>query len=147
MVKNMPVMQETWVWSLDQKDPLEKGMATHSSILAWRIPWTEEPGGLQSMRSKESHTTEWLALVCSSITKKKQNKTLNFEWNTQNALKCLHIHSFFYLLPAFISCKVWNITHMNQPFERETIKGIRYLFRKPWIQFRLLPKQKFFPGF
>ena len=42
-------MQETWVRSLDQEDPLEKGMATHSSILAWRIPWTEEPDGLQSM--------------------------------------------------------------------------------------------------
>ena len=43
-VKNMPAMQETWVQSLGQEDPLEKGMATHSSILAWRIPWTEEPG-------------------------------------------------------------------------------------------------------
>ena len=42
-------MQETWVPSLGQEDPLEKGMATHSSILAWEIPWTEEPGGLQSM--------------------------------------------------------------------------------------------------
>ena len=49
MVKNLPVMQETWVQSLGQKDPLEKGMATHSSILAWRIPWTEEPGGPQFM--------------------------------------------------------------------------------------------------
>ena len=49
MVNNLPIMQETWVQSLDQEDPLEKGMATHSSILAWRIPWTEEPGGLQSM--------------------------------------------------------------------------------------------------
>ena len=49
MVKNLPAMQETWVRSLGQEDPLEKGMATHSSILAWRIPWTEEPGGLQSM--------------------------------------------------------------------------------------------------
>ena len=45
-------MQETWVWSLDGKDPLEKGIAIHSSILAWRIPWTEEPGGLQSMGSQ-----------------------------------------------------------------------------------------------
>ena len=52
MVKNLPAMQETWVQSLGQKDPLEEGMATHSSILAWRIPWTEEPGGLQSMRSQ-----------------------------------------------------------------------------------------------
>ena len=50
MVKNLPAMQEIWVGSLDSEDPLEKGMGTHSSILAWRIPWTEEPGGLQFMR-------------------------------------------------------------------------------------------------
>ena len=48
-VKNLPAMQETQVQSLHAEDPLEKGMATHSSILAWRIPWTEEPGRLQSM--------------------------------------------------------------------------------------------------
>ena len=52
MVKNLLAMQETWVQSLGQEDPLEKGMATHSSILAWRIPWTEESGGLQSMGSQ-----------------------------------------------------------------------------------------------
>ena len=46
MVENLPAMQETWVQSLGQEDPLEKGMATHSGILAWRIPLTEEPGGL-----------------------------------------------------------------------------------------------------
>ena len=51
-VKNLPAMQETWVQSLGPEDPLEKEMATHSSILAWRIPWTEEPGGLQSMGSQ-----------------------------------------------------------------------------------------------
>ena len=51
MVKNLPVLQETQVRSLGQEDPLEKGMATHSSILAWRIPWTEESGKLQSMGS------------------------------------------------------------------------------------------------
>ena len=50
MVKNTPAVQETWVQSLGQKNTLEKGMATHSSILAWRIPWIEEHGGLQSMR-------------------------------------------------------------------------------------------------
>ena len=49
LVKNLSAMQETWVQSLGQEDPLEKGMATHSSILAWRIPWTEEPGVLLSM--------------------------------------------------------------------------------------------------
>ena len=52
MVKNLPVIRETWVQSLGWKDPLEEGMATHSSILAWRIPWTEEPGGIQSMGSE-----------------------------------------------------------------------------------------------
>ena len=49
LVKNLPAMQETQVQSLGQEDPLEKEMATHSSILAWEIPWTEEPGGLQSI--------------------------------------------------------------------------------------------------
>ena len=51
-VKNLPEMQDTWVQSLVQEDSLEKRMATHSSILAWRILWTEEPGGLQSMASQ-----------------------------------------------------------------------------------------------
>ena len=51
MVKNLPAMQETWVPSLGREDPLEKGMATHFGILACRIPWTEELGGLQSMGS------------------------------------------------------------------------------------------------
>ena len=50
-LKRLPAMRETWVRSLGQEDPLEKEMATHSSILAWRIPWTEELGGLQSMVS------------------------------------------------------------------------------------------------
>ena len=51
-VKNPTAMQETWVQSLGWEDPLEEGMATHSSILAWKIPWTEEPGRLQSMGSQ-----------------------------------------------------------------------------------------------
>ena len=55
MVKNLPTMQETSVQPLGQEDPLEKGMATHSSVLDQRIPWTEEPGGLQSMGRKESN--------------------------------------------------------------------------------------------
>ena len=54
MVKNMPTMQEIQVPSLGQEDPLEKGMATDSSLLDWKIPWTEEPGGLQSMRSQRA---------------------------------------------------------------------------------------------
>ena len=58
MVKNLPAMQKTRVQSLGWEDPLEKGMATHSSILAWRVSWTEEPGGLQSMGSQ----------ICSDMT-------------------------------------------------------------------------------
>ena len=52
MVKNLPAVQKTWVLPLSREDPLEKGKATHSSILAWRIPWMEEPGELQSMDSQ-----------------------------------------------------------------------------------------------
>ena len=51
-VKNLPAMWETWVRSLGWEDPLEEGMATHSSVLAWRVPWTEEPGRLPSMESQ-----------------------------------------------------------------------------------------------
>ena len=65
VVKNLPVMQETWVQSLGLEDPLEKGMATHPSILAQRIPWTEEPGGLQSIASQRvGH--DWAADTFSS---------------------------------------------------------------------------------
>ena len=57
LVKNLPAVQETQVRSLGQKDPLEKEVATHSSVLAWKILWTEESGGLQSMGSQKSDTT------------------------------------------------------------------------------------------
>ena len=59
-LKGLPAMQETWVQSLGQEDPLEKEMATHSSFLAWRIPWTEEPGGYSPQGRKESDKTEQL---------------------------------------------------------------------------------------
>ena len=60
MVKNLAAMQETQVWSLGQEDPLEKGRVTHSSILAWIIPWTEEPGGPQSMGlQRVRHDSDW----------------------------------------------------------------------------------------
>ena len=62
-LKHLPAMWETWVWSLGQEDPLEKEMAAHSSILAWRIPWTEEPGRLQSTGHKESDMTERLHFI------------------------------------------------------------------------------------
>ena len=65
MVKNLPAMLEIWVRSLGWENPLEKGMATHSSILAWRITRTEEPGGLQAMDRQELDTTERLTLSLS----------------------------------------------------------------------------------
>ena len=65
--KNLPVLQETQVWSLDQEDPLEKEMATQFSILAWRIPWTEEPIRLPPMGLKESDMTERLSTVLPSF--------------------------------------------------------------------------------
>ena len=58
MVKNLPAIQETQVLSLGQEDPLEKGMATHSNILAWKVPWTEEPGGLHTVHGAEKSWTQ-----------------------------------------------------------------------------------------
>ena len=62
IINNLSAIQETWVQSLGQEDALEKGMATHSSIVAWEIPWTEEPGGLQSMGSQRVGHDERLSL-------------------------------------------------------------------------------------
>ena len=62
MIKNLPAIQETWVPFLGGEDPLEKGMATHASILAWRLPRTKEPGGLQSVVLKELDITEQVTL-------------------------------------------------------------------------------------
>ena len=61
-IKNPAATQETWVWSLSQEDPLEEGMATHSSILAWRIPWTEEHGGLPSLGSQSQKRLKQLSM-------------------------------------------------------------------------------------
>ena len=74
-VQNLPAMQETWVRSLGQEDPLEKRMATHSCILDWRTPWTEEPGGLQSKGHKESNTTERLTFFLQKF------KLCLYSWN------------------------------------------------------------------
>ena len=66
MVKNPPVMQETWVWFLGWEDPLEKGMATYSSILAWRIPWTEDPGGWAAVHGSQRVRHDWVTNIFSS---------------------------------------------------------------------------------
>ena len=69
LVKNAPAMRETWVWFLGQEDPLEKGMATHSGILTWRIPWTEEPGKLQSKGSQRARH-DWVTFTFFSSSSK-----------------------------------------------------------------------------
>ena len=78
MVENMPVVQEIWVQSLSWEDPLEKEMATHSSILAWRIPQTEEPGGLQSMGSQSQTQLLLYLVIFSGILIKNCRDDLNF---------------------------------------------------------------------
>ena len=88
VIKNSPAMRETLVWSLSWEDPLEKEMATHSSILAWRIPWTEEPGRLQSI-GLQSRT--WL-------------KLLSMQW-----LMMINIFSYTYFLSVyFLQWNVWS---------------------------------------
>ena len=76
-VKNLTAIQETWVQSLGQEDPLEKKMVTHSRILAWRIPWTEEPGGLPSMGSQRV----------------RHNRAINFHFHVFKASKSRDSHS------------------------------------------------------
>ena len=79
VVKSLPWMQETWVWSMGWEDPLEKRMATHSSILSWRIPWTEEPGGLQSMElQKVRH--DWVTNIHKHISRIQRNPVWQAWW-------------------------------------------------------------------
>ena len=102
MVKNLPAMQENQVWSLDWEDPLEKGMPTHSNILAWRIPRTEEAGGLQSAGSQRvGH--DWVVNIftLTSIYKWPVNTKTHSECSTQ----CLVYTNFQY----------WNLVYSNKP--------------------------------
>ena len=101
-VKNLPAVQETWVQSLDQEDPLEREMATHSSILAWRIPWTEQPGRLQSVGSQESDTTELLTLSLSLHYLNNYNFITNFELSAY--LLILTFSKLFWLLQILCIC-------------------------------------------
>ena len=89
-LKHLPAMRETWVQSLGWEDPLEKEMATHSSILAWRIPWTEEPCGLQSMGRRESDTTEQLHFTSLLLTDISPNGKLKTE--LQNTCESVSVH-------------------------------------------------------
>ena len=116
IVKNMPTMQETQVWSLGQNDPLEKGMATHSSILAWRIPWTEEPRGLQSTE------LQWVRHnwgVNTSLTIKVVWCKRTYEY-FQNRWYILT----FFLVPSRIQCTCWLLSWLCKWDFRYKIKHI-----------------------
>ena len=81
LLKNLPAMQKTWVRFLSWEDPLEKEMATHSSILAWRIPWTEEPGGLQSMGSQRvRHDLATKPPIPGYIKETENSRISNYSW-------------------------------------------------------------------
>ena len=118
-LKRLPAMWETWVRSLGQEDPLEKEMATHSSILAWRIPWTEEPGGLHSSRGcKESDTTE--RLHCLEIAQLSLHFHLGFLVSPRYSLElCIQMVYFSFSHLPFSSLLFFSqlfVRPLRQPF-------------------------------
>ena len=90
----MQETQETWIWSLGQEDPLEKALATHASILAWKIPGTENPGGLQSMESQRVRN-DWLIKHSTAYTNHKQIEYLNYFVGVQLTYNKLHIFKVY----------------------------------------------------
>ena len=114
----------TWVLFLDREDPLEKEMATHSNILAWGIPWTEEPCGLRSMGSQESDTTEWISLHymsfrlfnCCFFKMNIKVIDINFKNSKNLSLRCSHLYLMkchftvsLYAMIYFTQKEVWNV--------------------------------------
>ena len=117
-IKNLSAMQEIRVWSLDWEDPLEKEMATHSSIPAWRIPWTGEPGRLQSTGSqKESDMTEWLALLWLLLSVLIRIKECQFLFKS-----FISVSFFFFLMKFFTGNRsMWSQTWNTLWKIRQTI--------------------------
>ena len=126
MVKNLPAIQETWVPSLGWEDPLEKGMATHSSILAWRIPWTEEPGGLQSMGSQRVRH-DWVISTTNFTFQQYQNLCSLTPW-------CIYFCSRCWEPPRAAAYYVWlcvpDCSHLVTPTSRHVFP--QSLQKKEW---------------
>ena len=123
MVKSLPAMWESRVWSLSWEDPLEKAMATQSSILAWRIPWIEEPGGLQSMGSKRvghDWTTNAFTFFMAGNTPFLRRIT-----KLQNSLVAQMVKS----LPAMWETQIWSLS-WEDPLEKEMATNPVFLPRK-----------------
>ena len=107
VVKNPPAMREMRVWSLGQEDPLEKEMATHSTIPACRIPWTEEPGGLQSMGLQSRIWLKWLSTAHIYLTLGKLPKPSNFHFSILFTWKlCKHTHIHNLKMRAFCTLEI-----------------------------------------
>ena len=127
MVKNLPAIQETRVPSLGQEDPLEKGMATHSSIFAWRISWTEEPGRLQSMGS-ERVGHDWAMNTSLQINEKLHSDLIYIGYNAMYiGLLCVNL-----LLSHQIWYKLLWIVDWCKPQNRVCTSHISKGRRKPW---------------
>ena len=133
IVKNPPARWETWVWSLGWEDPLEKGTATHSSILAWKIPWTERPGGLQSMGSQRVRHD------LATFTYNHIYPYIYSHIQNEFSFKCTFVRLFNYL-------KVENIQN-NKPHDRLIVmdnKQIDIFLEKSWKQqMKRLNRKKF----
>ena len=137
MAKNLPAMRKTQVWSLGGKDPLEKGMATHSSSLAWRIPWTEEPGGLQSvgpqrvgiqLKQLSTHTHSGLS----------QNWALGMHQQTRRTRSCFHGAYFLMGWEDNLFINEWANTH-TYTHNKENI-NTRQRIKSGWCANRGLRK-------
>ena len=124
-VKNPPAVKETWVRFLSQEDPLEKGMATHSSILAWKIPWTEEPGWLQCMGSQRD-TPDPLTL-----------------WD----LSTVFSHSFFLTSPLPLRLSIWAFFFFSLSRIRELNKPQYELNREACDDFKLCERYAMVYGY
>ena len=119
MVKNLPAVQETWVWSLGWEDALEKGTATHSSFLAWKTPRTEEPGGLQSVGSQRV----------------RHDRSTNISTCTANSLRCSP-ETITTLLMSYTQYKIKNCFNVSQEW---LISIIHFIFKIPKIWPLLFP--------
>ena len=134
-LKRLPAMQDTWVRSLVREDPLEKEMAIHSNILAWRIPWTEEPGGLQSTRSQRVEyewTTSLSHFLYMLFNCGIMDKTLRVLWTagTSNQSTLKEISPEYSLEGLMLKLKLqylghlmWRATHWKRPWCWERLKS------------------------
>ena len=131
MVKNLSAMQETHIWSLGQEDPLEKGMATHSSILAWKVPWTEEPGRLQSIGSQRVRH-DWATNTNFIIGHRIQtslfqckNNSFSFEFSSVQSLSHVRLFVTPWTTARQASLSITNSQSLPKPMSIESVIAIQ----------------------